>query len=102
MLIDMVEEVYKDIFADDQGGATADPFAEEMRKALEDSHKKMDELTDKIDKLEDSHKKMDELTDKIDKLASTGFSIDNENTEPESGTEKANESEETENEDQNT
>ena len=40
MLIDMVEEVYKDISADDQGGATVDPFAEEMRKALENSHKK--------------------------------------------------------------
>lgn len=84
MLIDMLEEVYKDISADDQGSATADPFAEEMRKALEDSHKKMDELTEKIDK-----------------LASTGFSIDNENKEPEDGTETAKESEETENEDQN-
>lgn len=84
MLIDMVEEVYKDISADDQGSAPADPFAEEMRKALEDSHKKMDELTDKIDK-----------------LASTGFSIDNENKEPEDGTETAKESEETENENQN-
>ena len=85
MLIDMVEEVYKDISADDQGGATADPFAEEMRKALGDSHKKMDELTEKIDK-----------------LASTGFSIDNENTEPEEGTENNNESEEHENENQDT
>ena len=83
MLIDMVEEVYKDISAEDQGGALADPFAEEMRKALEDSHKKMDELTEKIDK-----------------LASTGFSIDNENKEPEDGTETAKESEETENENQ--
>lgn len=85
MLIDMVEEVYKDISADDQGGAPADPFAEEMRKALDDSHKKMEELTEKIDK-----------------LASTGFSIDNENKEPEDGTETENESEEKENEDQNT
>jgi hypothetical protein len=84
MLIDMVEEVYKDISADDQGGAPADPFAEEMRKALDDSHKKMDELTEKIDK-----------------LAATGFSIDNENKEPEDGTENKNESEEQENEDQN-
>lgn len=84
MLIDMVEEVYKDISADDQGSAPADPFAEEMRKALDDSHKKMDELTEKIDK-----------------LASTGFSIDNENKEPEDGTETAKESEETEIENQN-
>lgn len=82
MLIDMVEEVYKDISSEDQGSAPADPFAEEMRKALEDSHKKMNELTEKIDK-----------------LAETGFSIDNENTEPEDGTKTANESEETENED---
>lgn len=81
MLIDMVEEVYKDISAEDQGSAPADPFAEEMRKALEDSHKKMDELTEKIDK-----------------LAETGFSIDNENKEPEDGTETANESEAKENE----
>lgn len=81
MLIDMVEEVYKDISAEDHGSAPADPFAEEMRKALEDSHKKMDELTDKIDK-----------------LAETGFSIDNENKEPEDGTENKNESEELENE----
>jgi len=85
MLIDMVEEVYKDISAEDQGSAPADPLAEEMRKALEDSHKKMDELTEKIDK-----------------LAVTGFSIDNENKEPEDGTETAKESEETENEDQDT
>ena len=85
MLIDMVEEVYKDISADDQGSAPADPLAEEMRKALEDSHKKMEELTEKIDK-----------------LAETGFSIDNENKEPEDGTETAKESEELENEDQNT
>lgn len=85
MLIDMLEEVYKDISADDQGSAPADPFAEEMRKALDDSHKKMDELTEKIDK-----------------LASTGFSIDNENKEPEDGTETAKESEEKENEDQDT
>ena len=85
MLIDMVEEVYKDISADDQGSAPADPFAEEMRKALEDSHKKMDELTEKIDK-----------------LAETGFSIDNENKEPEDGTETAKESEESENENQST
>ena len=84
MLIDMVEEVYKDISADDQGNIPADPFAEEMRKALDDSHKKMDELKEKIDK-----------------LAEAGFSIDNENTEPEDGTETANESEEKENEDQN-
>ena len=85
MIIDMVEEVYKDISAEDQGGNPADPFAEEMRKALEDSHKKMDELTEKIDK-----------------LAVTGFSIDNENKEPEDGTETAKESEEKVNEDQNT
>lgn len=85
MLIDMVEEVYKDISADDQGSAPADPFAEEMRKALDDSHKKMDELKEKIDK-----------------LAETGFSIDNENKEPENGTEAANESEEKENENQDT
>ena len=85
MLIDMLEEVYKDISAEDQGGNPADPFAEEMRKALDDSHKKMEELTEKIDK-----------------LASTGFSIDNENTEPEDGTETAKESEEVENENQNT
>lgn len=85
MLIDMVEEVYKDISADDQGAATADPFAEEMRKALDDSHKKMDELKEKIDK-----------------LAETGFSIDNENKEPEDGTETENESEVNKNEDQNT
>ena len=85
MIIDMVEEVYKDISADDQGGAPADPFAEEMRKALEDSHKKMDELTEKIDK-----------------LAESGFSIDNENKEPEDGTETAKESEEKVNEDQDT
>lgn len=85
MLIDMIEEVYKDISAEDQGSAPADPFAEEMRKALEDSHKKMDELTEKIDK-----------------LAETGFSIDNENKEPEDGTETAKESEVSENENQNT
>ena len=85
MLIDMVEEVYKDISADDQGSAPADPFAEEMRKALDDSHKKMDELKEKIDK-----------------LAVAGFSIDNENKEPEDGTEAANESEALENENQNT
>lgn len=85
MLIDMVEEVYKDISAEDQGSAPADPFAEEMRKALEDSHKKMDELKEKIDK-----------------LAETGFSIDNENKEPEDGTETAKESEVSENENQNT
>lgn len=84
MLIDMVEEVYKDISADDQGGAPGDPFAEEMRKALEDSHKKMDELTEKLDK-----------------LAGSGFSIDNENKEPEDGTENKNESEEKENDNQN-
>ena len=71
MLIDMVEEVYKDISAEDQGGNSADPFAEEMRKALDDSHKKMDELTEKIDK-----------------LASTGFSIDNEKKEPEDNEKK--------------
>lgn len=82
MLIDMLEEVYKDISAEDQGGNSADPFAEEMRKALEDSHKKMDELKEKIDK-----------------LAEGGFSIDNENKEPE-GTETENESEENKNEDQ--
>ena len=85
MIIDMVEEVYKDISAVDQGGAPADPFAEEMRKALEDSHKKMDELKEKIDK-----------------LAESGFSIDNENKDPEDGTETAKESEESENENQNT
>lgn len=85
MLIDMVEEVYKDISADDQGSAPADPFAEEMRKALDDSHKKMDELKEKIDK-----------------LAEGGFSIDNENKEPEDGTENKNESEELENENQDT
>lgn len=79
MLIDMVEEVYKDIFAEDQGGAPADPLAEEMRKALEDSHKKMDELKEKIDK-----------------LAESGFSIDNENKEPEDGTETENENKEPE------
>ena len=83
MLIDMVEEVYKDISADDQGSTPADPFAEEMRKALDDSHKKMDELKEKIEK-----------------LAETGFSIDNENKEPEDGTETAKESEEKENENQ--
>ena len=76
MIVDMLEEVYKDIAAEDQSGAPADPLAEEMRKALEDSHKKMDELTEKIDK-----------------LAKTGFSIDNENKEPEDGTETAKESE---------
>ena len=65
--------------------APADPFAEEMRKALEDSHKKMDELKEKIDE-----------------LASTGFSIDNKNKEPEDGTETAKESEESENENQDT
>lgn len=85
MLIDMVEEVYKDISAEDQGSAPADPLAEEMRKALEDSHKKMDELKEKIDK-----------------LAESGFSIDNENKEPEDGTETENESEVNKNEDQNT
>ena len=82
MLVDMLEEVYKDISAEDQGGAHADPFAEEMRKALENSHKKMDELTEKIDK-----------------LASTGFSIETNNKEPEDGTETENESEEISNED---
>lgn len=85
MLIDMVEEVYKDISAEDQGSAPADTFAEEMRKALEDSHKKMDELTEKIDK-----------------LAGAGFSIETNNKEPEDGTETAKESEETKNEDQDT
>ena len=85
MLIDMVEEVYKDISAGDQGSAPADPFAEEMRKALDDSHKKMDELKEKIDK-----------------LAEAGFSIDNENEEPEDGTENKNESEEKKDEHQNT
>lgn len=85
MLIDIVEEVYKDIAAEDQSGAPADPFAEEMRKALEDSYKKMDEL----------------IKNKIDKLVESGFSIDNENKEPEDGTENKNESEEVENENQN-
>ena len=85
MIIDMVEEVFKDLSAEDQGGPSGEPFAEEMRKALDDSHKKMDELKEKIDK-----------------LAESGFSIDNENKEPEDGTETAKESEEKVNEDQDT
>lgn len=86
MMIDMLDEVYKDITAEDQGGTPADPFADEMRKALEESHKKMDDLKKQIDD-----------------LAKAGFSIDNENKDPEEdGTENTNESEEEENEDQNT
>lgn len=93
MIIDMVEEVYKDLSAE-EGGPSGDPFADEMRKAWADSQKKMEDLKDQIDK-----------------LAESGFSIDNENKEPKNGTDKKepedgteteNESEENKNEDQNT
>ena len=82
MIIDMVEEVYKDLSAE-EGGPSGDPFADEMRAAWAESQKKMEDLKDRIDK-----------------LAESGFSIDNENKEPEDGTETAKESEESENEDQ--
>ena len=51
MLIDMVEEVYKDISAEDQGSVPVDPAADMMRKALAESNKKVEELKNKIDKL---------------------------------------------------
>lgn len=86
MMIDMLEEVYKDIEAEKAAKVPApDPSADMMTKALAESNKKVEELKNKIDK-----------------LASAGSSIDNNNTEPEYGTETANEREEKENEDQNT
>ena len=84
MIIDMVEEVYKDLSAE-EGGPSGDPFADEMRAAWAESQKKMEDLKDRIDK-----------------LAESGLSIDNENKEPEDGTETENESEEKENENQDT
>ena len=84
MIIDMVEEVYKDLSAE-EGGPSGDPFADEMRAAWAESQKKMEDLKDRIDK-----------------LAESGLSIDNENKEPEDGTETAKESEEKVNEDQDT
>lgn len=82
MLIDMVEEVYKDIESEKAASVPpTDPAADMMTKALAESNKKVEELKNKIDK-----------------LASAGSSIDNENKEPEDGAEAANESEETENE----
>lgn len=84
MIIDMVEEVYKDLSAE-EGGPSGDPFADEMRAAWAESQKKIEDLKDQIDK-----------------LASAGSSIETNNKEPEDGTETENESEENKNEDQDT
>ena len=84
MIIDMVEEVYKDLSAE-EGGPSGDPFADEMRAAWVESQKKMEDLKDRIDK-----------------LAESGSSIETNNKEPEDGTETENESEEIKNEDQDT
>lgn len=84
MLVDMLEEVYKDIESEKVDSAPPkDPAADEMTKALAESNKKVEELKEKIDK-----------------LASAGSSIEINNKEPEDGTAK--ESEELENENQNT
>ena len=86
MLVDMLEEVYKDIESEKAAKVPApDPAADEMTKALAESNKKVEELKDKIDK-----------------LAAAGSSIETNNKEPEDGTETENESEENKNEDQNT
>lgn len=85
MLVDMLEEVYKDIETEKAASAPpTDPSADMMTKALAESNKKVEELKNKIDK-----------------LASAGSSIETNNKEPEDGTETAKESEETENENQN-
>lgn len=84
MIIDMVEEVYKDLSAE-EGGTSGDTFADEMRAAWAESQKKIEDLKDRIDK-----------------LAESGTSIEINNKEPEDGTETENESEENKNEDQDT
>ena len=52
MLVDMLEEVYKDIESEKAAKVPAhDLAADEMTKALAESNKKVEELKDKIDKL---------------------------------------------------
>lgn len=87
MLVDMLEEVYKDIESEKAASAPpTDPAADEMTKALAESNKKIEELKTKFDK-----------------LASAGSSIETTNNkEPEDGTETAKESEDKKDEDQNT
>ena len=52
MLVDMLEEVYKDIESEKAASAPpTDPAADEMTKALAESNKKIEELKTKFDKL---------------------------------------------------
>ena len=52
MLIDMLEEVYKDIESEKAANnPPTDPSADMMTKALAESNKKVEELKNRIDKL---------------------------------------------------
>lgn len=52
MLVDMLEEVYKDIESEKAASVPpTDPAADEMTKALAESNKKIEELKTKFDKL---------------------------------------------------